>query len=72
MKPPVKNKSKLACMGKKRYPDEMTARATGEICLQMKELAGLYVYKCPHCRGYHLTRKGWNNLSVSDFEGKLH
>lgn len=46
------------CAGKTRYPDELTARAAGQHYQGRDRMATkkLYVYKCPHCAGHHLTR----------------
>lgn len=45
------------CASKSRYPDELTARAAGQHYRGRQYAPSpLYVYKCPHCAGYHLTR----------------
>jgi hypothetical protein len=43
------------CEGKRRYPDEFVARATGQ-CLQTENDVKLYMYPCGLCRGWHLTK----------------
>lgn len=44
-----------SCEGKRRLPDEITARAVGQ---HMGERSGdkLFVYRCRFCRGWHLTK----------------
>jgi hypothetical protein len=43
---------------KYRYADDLTARAVGSSYEAAQRAAGLvlYVYRCPHCGGWHLTR----------------
>lgn len=43
------------CASKTRYPDELTARAAGQHYRERMTTKNLYVYKCPHCAGHHLT-----------------
>jgi hypothetical protein len=49
------------CLGKVRYPDEPTAIAGGLSSLEQHGEANgvtkLYRYKCPDCRGWHLTKR---------------
>jgi hypothetical protein len=44
------------CFRKHRYPDELTARAAGHSYMTQYATSPLYVYKCPECAGYHVTR----------------
>ncbi|MDI3304673.1 MAG: hypothetical protein QJR04_25325 [Burkholderia multivorans] len=44
------------CEDKNRYPDEFTARAAGIHYIERGDVAALWVYRCPICRGFHLTR----------------
>lgn len=44
-----------SCDAKNRYPDEFVARAVGTQQMSLKHTQ-LYIYKCKHCRGWHLTR----------------
>ena len=56
--PPLKDKSKLTCSKKKRYSDELTARAGCMTVLQQdpnNSPPKLWVYKCKECKGWHLT-----------------
>ena len=48
------------CQSKLRYPDEITARAAGLHYREHYATIALYVYRCPHCAGYHLTRAAHN------------
>jgi hypothetical protein len=43
------------CTGKQRYADEATARAIG-MSRHAASGTALWVYACPQCRGWHLTR----------------
>lgn len=47
---------KRGCEDKRRYTDEMVARANGQ---RLSELNGveLFIYPCNLCRGWHLTRR---------------
>jgi lipopolysaccharide biosynthesis regulator YciM len=63
------------CLGKHRLADELTARASALRCLEHPETKTrtLYVYRCPACRGWHMT-KSWQRDSapvrlVSEPEG---
>lgn len=54
--PPLKQ-PQLNCAGKNRYPDEYAARAVGMYAINTyKNPPRLYVYQCPHCSGWHLTK----------------
>lgn len=45
-----------ACAKKKRYADDLTARAAAmESCSKYGEDV-LFTYQCPVCRGWHLTK----------------
>lgn len=53
--PPIKGQ-KFDCEPKHRYADEMTARIGAMHSInRYKNTDKLYVYKCPHCVGWHLT-----------------
>lgn len=55
--PPTK-KVILNCRAKNRYSDEVGARAGALWSLSHNtDLQRLYVYKCPCCNGWHVTRK---------------
>jgi hypothetical protein len=43
------------CESKNRYPDELTARASGLYHQDRNKLGDLWVYPCKLCRGWHLT-----------------
>jgi hypothetical protein len=60
------------CADKNRYPDELTARAAGQYYLTHFATSKLFVYKCPECAGFHLTRaRHAPELAVDyDFSGK--
>lgn len=45
------------CLGKHRWSDELSARAAAIASLERRpKTLRLFTYKCPSCRGYHLTR----------------
>lgn len=45
-----------SCEGKHRHPDDLTARA---MALTQQEMSGyrIFIYPCPLCRGWHLTKR---------------
>lgn len=55
------------CEDKNRYPDEFTARAAGAHYVERGDAEALWAYRCPICRGWHLTRKDhgkkWNVMA---------
>jgi hypothetical protein len=55
--PPVDQKAALVCARKRRYPDEITARASAASSIERHQNTDqLSVYRCQVCRGWHLTR----------------
>jgi hypothetical protein len=55
--PPLK-KPVLICANKRRYPDELSARAAAMFALGHNgNLKTLWVYPCYQCRGWHLTKR---------------
>lgn len=45
------------CSGKRRFSDEVEARAAGMVSLrEWPGQARLFIYPCPHCHGWHLTK----------------
>jgi hypothetical protein len=55
--PPIKLPL-LNCRKKRRFSDEFAARAAAQERLQqLGQKDGLSVYRCVHCRGWHLTSK---------------
>lgn len=63
--PPIKNKSLKNCRAKRRYADELAARAAGMDALHRYHNAPcLYVYQCQHCHGWHLTRRAKHSPAV--------
>ena len=45
------------CLGKHRWPDEMSARAGAMQALEKRPTTWrLFHYRCPACGGFHLTR----------------
>lgn len=46
------------CLGKRRWSDELTAVAGAIHVLEIEpNLTRLFVYRCPNCCGWHLTRR---------------
>jgi hypothetical protein len=64
----------LACKQKHRYSDEITARAAAMDSIQKyKNVEKLYVYNCPVCSGWHLTKTG-KDIAITEknpFDEKL-
>src|SRR5579863_3910362 len=44
------------CAGKNRYPDVLTASAAGAHYIEIDQLKALWWYRCPVCKGIHLTK----------------
>ncbi len=42
--------------GKRRYTGRKAALSAAQVA-EYKPPGGLNIYKCPHCRGWHLTKK---------------
>ncbi|MEC5161703.1 MULTISPECIES: hypothetical protein [unclassified Janthinobacterium] len=64
--PPLKG-HKACCAGKHRHPDELTARAAAQRVLSRGNLGALYVYICPVCGGWHLTRSS-QGIAVTRYD----
>ena len=67
MSAPPKKKQIIVCERKRRFPDEMAARAVAMINLQTgggKDIKYLSIYKCPHCNGWHMTRNKKSRISL--------
>lgn len=64
--PPLKG-AKRTCSNKRRHPDELTARACAMHAItKYKNTNELWVYRCPTCLGWHLTRcKKHNAMKVT-------
>lgn len=62
-----------ACTSKHRWPDELTARAGAAFSIEtIGNVEKLYTYKCPYCRGHHLTRqpqKGQEPIVIGENHG---
>lgn len=43
------------CKDKRYFADEHLARAQAQATIQEVGLKKLWIYKCPHCPGWHLT-----------------
>lgn len=55
-----------SCEGKRRIPDENSARAIGMAAAEQNNIK-LYVYRCRFCRGWHLTRNNNGEKSAVDY-----
>lgn len=56
----------LACKSKHRHPDELTARAVAMDAIEKyHNVDTLYVYHCPFCSGWHLSKKG-KDIAVTE------
>ena len=55
--PPLKQVV-VTCLNKRRYSDEVTARAAAMFVLGRNgNIKTLWVYPCYQCRGWHLTKR---------------
>lgn len=61
------------CSGKNRWADELSAVAGAIHSLERhKDSPELYVYHCPECKGWHLTKRpqaGQQPITLARFEG---
>lgn len=63
--PPLK-KSQTNCKNKVRYSDEFAARAGSMVSIELHgNVDELYVYKCRHCNGWHLTKQRQRTAAVT-------
>jgi hypothetical protein len=67
------NDRMCGCSGKRRFPDLTSAFASGSFVAEIGDTKEIYIYKCRHCRGYHLTGEmfsphGEENHWVFDYE----
>lgn len=55
---PRKRIDNRVCLGKRRFSDEAGARALGMTSIAERPwgVSVLWVYRCPHCDGWHLTK----------------
>jgi len=53
---PVKTYSISGCTNKHRYPDLVSAHAAGDHMAKLMNSPEVYLYLCPCCGGYHLTK----------------
>lgn len=45
------------CTGKRRWPDQLSVMAGAVSSLEKTyRPEGLYYYRCPYCKGWHLTK----------------
>ena len=52
---PRRYRTDSVCKDKRYFPDEVVARAIAQATIQEAGLKKLWVYRCPHCPGFHLT-----------------
>ena len=57
MSAPKQDSGVLICEQKRRYPDELTARANASVICEEFALEQVGVYPCPHCKGWHISTK---------------
>ncbi|MFU1980169.1 hypothetical protein [Bordetella hinzii] len=64
---PITTASEAKCAVKVRY---VTRRVAEIYAARLAELRGvrLYVYKCPHCKKWHHTKKQPRDNPIDDFE----
>jgi hypothetical protein len=66
--PTRRKKAVVNCEAKRRYSNDTQARAAAMISLERHDegVSALWVYKCPECFGWHLTRqKGRDRFKVT-------
>lgn len=67
-KPPLKGE-KLKCAKKRSYADEFAARIAAMHSInQYDETERLWVYRCPHCSRWHLTRSRQKTPAITAHE----
>ena len=66
-----KHKKKM-CNRKQRYSDEFSARAKAKIDIDGGKARKLWVYPCPLCRGWHLTKKPNSRKVMIDENNLVH
>lgn len=54
------------CHAKRRYADEHAARAVGIECMA-ESTYPLYIYRCPCCKGWHLTKQEQPPYFAADY-----
>ena len=64
----VKHAADKRC-GKRRYPDELSARAMAMNSIEISEIKQLWLYHCQECKGWHLTRQNQGKRLLVE-EGK--
>ena len=52
----------MRCEDKHAYPTKAIAKQHAAQCLKARGIE-LFVYKCPHCKAWHLTKWKWENAS---------
>jgi hypothetical protein len=73
MTAPPKKRTVLTCESKKRWPDEHSARAGAMVSIELNGNATeLWVYNCPECRGWHLTKRNNGILLKVTLENPVH
>lgn len=64
---PVGSASEAKCVSKTRYVSKRIASIrAGQ--LSEKRGTALFVYRCPHCKDWHLTRRPPPDNALDDFE----
>lgn len=64
--PPPKRRV-VNCQNKVRYSDELAARTGALTAIErFHNTDALYVYRCPECSGWHLTRTRQPQLGVTE------
>jgi len=63
---PRRRRTDPTCRKKRRYADEVSARAVGAQLLKERGVPGRrWVYRCKHCDGWHVTSKGNGTPSLT-------
>lgn len=70
---PFKHRTDPACASKRRYADQCAARAAAMISLsEVGNVEKLFVYRCGHCSGWHLTKNSQGRRWMVTIDNPVH
>lgn len=73
MTAPAARRRVRTCESKIRFADELTARAATMAYLEShRDVPKLFLYPCPHCRGWHRTSKRHQDFYLVTADNLLH
>lgn len=61
---PRRYRTDNTCKGKRRFVTDPEARAAALVTIEEQGVTRLWIYRCRHCNGWHLTssNEGWAML----------